>query len=86
MEAAAYDKARTQPLPVVYGKPSRSNYIAWRKEVELIATGYDVSDTYKWTVDTAGNNFGCLHHTMDDNNYQLRMSIMTYVVPTKPPH
>ena len=86
MEAEAYDKARAQPLSVVQGKPSRTNYIAWRKEVELIATGYDVSDTYKWTVDAAGNNFGCLHLTMDDNDYQIRTSITTYVAPTEPPH
>ena len=52
----------------------------------MIATGYDVSDTCKWTVDTAGNNFGCLHLTMEDNDYQIRTSINSYVVPIKPAH
>ena len=86
VEAAAYDQARAQPLTITHGKPSRSNYIAWRKELELIATGYDVSDTYGWSVDAAGNNYGCLHLTMDDNDYQNRTTITTYVEPTEPAH
>ena len=86
MEAEAYDKARAQPLTITHGKPSRSNYIAWRKELELIATGYDVSDTYGWSVDAAGNNYWCLHLTMDDNVYQNCTTITTYVEPTEPAH
>ena len=86
VEAAAYNKARARPLTVVRGKPNRSDYITWRKELESTAADYDISDTYSWTVDAAGNNYGCLHDVMDDNDYQTRTGITTYVEPVEPPH
>ena len=60
----------------------------WQKELEVIAAGYDVSDTYDWTVDAAGNNYGGLFLTVDpdDVHYELRTGINTYEEPVEPLH
>jgi hypothetical protein len=62
----------------------------WQKELKKIAASYNVSDSYPWTMDAAGNNYGCLFLTVDPINggpdYELRTGITTYVAPTKPPH
>ena len=87
VEAEAYEQARKQPLTKKHGKPTRSDYIVWCKALEIVAASYDVSDTYDWTVDAAGNNFGCLALVVDPMDaYEIRTSITTYVAPTEPPH
>ena len=49
-----------------------------------------MSDTYAWTVDAAGNNYGCLALVVDPTNggpdYELRTGITTYAAPIEPPH
>ena len=88
VEADAYERARKQALTRRPGKPTRTDWIMWQKQLEVIAAGYDVSDTYEWTVDAAGNNYGCLFLTVDpdDVQYELRTGITTYVEPEEPPH
>ena len=60
----------------------------WQRQLEIIAASYDVSDTYTFTVDAAGNNYGLLFLTVDpdDVHYDLRTGISTYVLPVEPPH
>ena len=90
VEAEAYERARKQPLTQRLGKPTRTDWIMWQKELEKIAAVYDVSDSYKWTIDANGNNYGCLALAVDPVNggpdYELRTGITTYVAPIEPPH
>ena len=90
VEAEAYEKARKWALTHVPGRPTRTNWIMWQKELEVIAASYDVSDTYAWTVDAAGNNYGCLALVVDPTNggpdYELQTGITTYAAPIEPPH
>ena len=88
IEADAYDKVRTRPVTVVRGKPTRSDYIVWRRELEITASAIDISDTYAWTVDGTGNNYGCLFEVMDDNDYIQRTGINATVItkPVERPH
>ena len=58
VEAEAYNHARKQALTIKLGKPSRSDYIQWKKALEVTAASYDISDLYEWTVYAAGNNYG----------------------------
>ena len=43
VEAEAYERARKQPLTQRLGKPTRTDWIMWQKELEKIAAVYDVS-------------------------------------------
>jgi hypothetical protein len=87
IEQEAYERARKQALTHRVGRPTRSDWILWQKELELIAASFDVSDTYEWTVDADGNNLGCVALAVDPegDEYELRFGITTYVAPTKPP-
>jgi len=90
VEAEAYEKARKQRLTHWPGKPTRTDWIMWQRELEVIAASYDVSDTYPWTVDAASNNYGCLFLAVDpvggSPDYELRTGIANYVEPVEPPH
>ena len=88
VEAEGYERARKQPLTHRPGRPTRSDWMMWQRQLETIAASYDVSDTYTFTVDAAGNNFGLLFLTVDpdDVHYELRTGITTYVTPVEPPH
>ena len=68
VEKEAYDHARKQSLTIKHGKPTRSDYIGWKKALEIVAASYDVSDSYEWTMDAAGNNYGCLALVVDTVN------------------
>jgi hypothetical protein len=56
VKAEAYQRAREQALTHRPGRPTRSDWIMWQRQLEVIAASYDVSDTYTFTVDAAGNN------------------------------
>jgi hypothetical protein len=88
VEQDAYERIRKQPLKKAHGKPSRSDYIEWKTALEIMAASVDVSDTYEWTVDANGNNLGCVALAVnpEEDDYELRFGITTYVAPTKPPH
>lgn len=87
VEAEGYERARKQPLTHRPGRPTRSDWMMWQRQLEKIAASYDVSETYTFTVDAAGNNFGLLFLTVDpdDVHYELRTGITTYVEPVQPP-
>ena len=87
VEAEAYERARKQALTHRPGRPTRSDWMMWQRQLEKIAASYDVSETYTFTVDAAGNNFGLLFLTVDpdDVHYELRTGITTYVEPVQPP-
>jgi hypothetical protein len=88
VEVEAYDKVRSRQMTVVWGKPTRANYIGWRRELEITASAVDISDTYKRTVDAAGNNYECLFEVMDDKDYNQRtgINITVVVAQTEPSH
>ena len=84
VEDAASTLMLSQPITKVHGRPTRQNYIVWKKELERAANQIEIDETYPWTVDTTGNNYGGMKLTMDDNEYQLRTNITTYAEPTEP--
>ena len=45
VEAEAYERARKQALTHRPGKPTQTDWIMWQKQLEVIAAGYNVSDT-----------------------------------------
>jgi hypothetical protein len=55
----------------------------WQRQLEVIAASYDVSDTYTFTVDAHGNNYGLLFLAVDPDgvHYDLLTEISTYVQP-----
>ena len=86
VKEAAITLMKNQPITKVHGRPTRQNYIVWKKELERAANQIEIEDTYPWTVDATGNNYGGMKLTMDDNEYQIRTGINTFVEPVEPVH
>ena len=45
VKAEVYGKIHAHSLVLIHSKLTQLNYIAWQKELELIATSYDISLT-----------------------------------------
>ncbi len=86
VEEAAITLMNNQPITKVHGQPTRQNYVVWKKELERAANQIEIEDTYLWTVDATGNNYGGMKLTMDDNEYRIRTGINTFVEPVEPVH
>ncbi len=86
VKEAAITLMNNQPITKLHGQPTRQNYIVWKKELERAANQIEIEDTYPWTVDAIGNNYGGMKLTMDDNEYQIRTGINTFVEPVEPVH
>ena len=81
VEEAAITLMNSQPITKVHGRPTRKHYIVWKKELERAANQIEIEDTYAWTVDATGNNYGGMKLTMDENEYKIRTGITTFVEP-----
>jgi hypothetical protein len=84
VEEAAITLMNSQPITKVHGRPTRKHYIVWKKELERAANQIEIEDTYAWTVDATGNNYGGMKLTMDENEYKIRTGITTFVEPVEP--
>jgi hypothetical protein len=84
VEEAASTLMISQPITKVHGRPTRQNYITWKKELERAANQIEIDETYPWSVDATGNNYGGMKLTMEDNEYELRTGITTFAEPTEP--
>jgi len=84
VEEAASTLMISQPITKVHGRPTRQNYITWKKDLERAANQIEIDETYPWSVDATGNNYGGMKLTMEDNEYELRTGITTFAEPTEP--